>query len=155
MVNAIANVPVAHPCLVKTMSSTRPETPSRPHIDHSHTKGMPRRCKIPSHNQKPGIIKSKRSIQEIKVELRAILNLSFTPDEWQAYLIQKVQDGYDTIFCTGTGYGKSVVFEEIAALGGQRKVTIVIRPLKSLQKDQVCLLTNKHRDNTYCLHTGC
>jgi superfamily II DNA helicase RecQ len=71
-----------------------------------------------------------------------MLKLSFTPDEWQVYLIQRVQDGYDSIFCAGTGYRKSIIFEGIAALGGQKKVTILISPLKVLQKDQVSELLN-------------
>jgi superfamily II DNA helicase RecQ len=62
------------------------------------------------------------------------------PDEWQAHLIQRVLQGYDSIFCAGTGYGKSLIFEGIAALGGRGKVAIVISPLKALQKDQVNLL---------------
>jgi superfamily II DNA helicase RecQ len=142
IVKAITNALVARPYLTRTMNSTPPQTPSRPRIDHSRTKGTPRRRKTPSYNKKPGIKKSKRSIQEIKAELKRILKLSFTPDEWQAHLIQRVQDGYDSIFCAGTGYGKSIIFEGIAALGGQRKVTIVISPLKSLQKDQVSQLAN-------------
>ena len=142
IVKAIANALVARPYLTRTMNSTPPQTPSRPRIDHSRTKGTPRRRKTPSYNKKPGIKKSKRSIQEIKAEPKRILKLSFTPDEWQAHLIQRVQDGYDSIFCAGTGYGKSIIFEGIAALGGQRKVTIVISPLKSLQKDQVSQLAN-------------
>ena len=142
IVKAIANVLVVRLYLTRTMNSTPPQTPSWPRIDHSCTKGTPRRCKTPSYNKKPGIKKSKRSIQEIKAELKRNLKLSFTPDEWQAHLIQRVQDGYDSIFCAGTGYGKSIIFEGIAALGGQRKVTIVISPLKSLQKDQVSQLAN-------------
>jgi len=124
------------------MNSNPPQTPSHPHIDQNLTKRTPRRHKTPSHNRKPGIKKSKRSVQEIQEELKRILKLSFTPDEWQAYLIQRVQDGYDSIFCAGTGYGKSIIFEGIAALGGPRKVTIVISPLKALQKDQVSELAN-------------
>jgi superfamily II DNA helicase RecQ len=124
------------------MNLNPPQTPSRPRIDQNCTKGTPRRHKTPSHNRKPGIKKSKRSVQEIQEELKRILKLSFTPDEWQAYLIQRVQDGYDSIFCAGTGYGKSIIFEGIAALGGPRKVTIVISPLKALQKDQVSELAN-------------
>src|SRR5882762_10803639 len=124
------------------MNSNPPQTPSHPHIDQNLTKRTPRRHKTPSHNRKPGIKKSKRSVQEIQEELKRILKLSFTPDKWQAYLIQRVQDGYNNIFCAGTGYGKSIIFEGIAALGGPRKVTIVISPLKALQKDQVSELAN-------------
>jgi superfamily II DNA helicase RecQ len=86
----------------------------------------------------------KKSIQELQEELKRILKLSFTPEEWQAHLIQQVKQGYDSIFCAGMGYGKSLVFEGIAALGGQGKVTIVISPLKSLQKDQVSIIIILH-----------
>jgi len=119
------------------MNSTEPQTPSRPRVDSTRTKGTPRHRKTPVRKRNPGIKPTKRSINEIQEELKKILKLSFTPEEWQAHLIQRVQQGYDTIFCTGTGYGKSLIFEGIAALGGQKKVTIVISPLKALQKDQV------------------
>jgi len=122
------------------MDSERPQTPTRPQIDSSRSKGTPRRRKTPNRNQNPGIKPVKRSIQALREELKRILKLSFTPEEWQAHLIQRVQQGYDSIFCAGTGYGKSLVFEGIAALGGKRKVTIVISPLKSLQKDQVSII---------------
>jgi superfamily II DNA helicase RecQ len=122
---------------MNTTNTTQPRTPTRPRIDTNCTRGTPRRHKTPRRNKKPGIKPAKRSIQELQEELKKILKLSFTPEEWQAYLIQRVLQGYDSIFCAGTGYGKSLVFEGIAALGGQKKITIVISPLKSLQKDQV------------------
>jgi len=122
------------------MESSRPQTPTKPRIDTTCSKGTPRRRKSPTRNWKPGIKPAKRSIQELREELKRILKLSFTPEEWQAHLIQRVQQGYDSIFCAGTGYGKSLVFEGIAAVRGQRKVTIVISPLKSLQKDQVSII---------------
>jgi superfamily II DNA helicase RecQ len=53
------------------------------------------------------------------------------------HIIQWVKQGYDSIFLAGTRYGKSPVFEDLAVLGGQRKVTIVISPLKALEEDQV------------------
>lgn len=119
------------------MSSTPPQTPLRSRISPARTKGTPRRRKTPSRNRKPGIKAAKRSIDEIRREIQKVLKLSFTPEEWQAHLIQRVQQGYNAIFCAGTGYGKSLVFEGIAALGGRGKVTIVISPLKALQQDQV------------------
>jgi superfamily II DNA helicase RecQ len=122
------------------MESSRPQTPTKPRIDTTRSKGTPRRRKSPTRNRKAGIKPTKRSIQELREELKRILKLSFTPEEWQAHLIQWVQQGYDSIICAGTGYGKSLVFEGIAAVRGQRKVTIVISPLKSLQKDQVSII---------------
>jgi superfamily II DNA helicase RecQ len=127
---------VATPSM-NTTNTTQPRTPTRPRIDTNRTRGTPRRHKTPRRNKKPGIKHAKRSIRELQEELEKILKLLFAPEEWQAYLIQRVLQGYDSIFCAGTGYGKSLVFEGIAALGGQKKITIVISPLKSLQKDQV------------------
>jgi len=37
---------------------------------------------------------------------------------------------------TGTGYGKSLIFEGLAVLGGKGKLVIVISPLKALERDQ-------------------
>jgi len=67
----------------------------------------------------------------------AKLKLSYTPDNWQAHLIQQILQGYDSIFCAGTGYGKSLIFEGLAVLGGSQKLVIVISPLKALERDQV------------------
>ena len=108
MVKAITNMMVACPSLTRTMNMTPLQTPSQPRINHSHTKGTPCRCKTPCHNRKPVIKKLKRSRQEIKAELKRILKLSFTLDEWRVHLIQRVQDGYDSIFCAGKGYRKSI-----------------------------------------------
>jgi superfamily II RNA helicase len=114
-----------------------PRTPPRPRIDQTRSKGTPRRHKTPKRIRNLGIKAPHESIHEIQEELKRKLKLTFTPEEWQACLIQRVKQGYDSIFLAGTGYGKSLVFEGLAALGGQRRVTIVISPLKSLQKDQV------------------
>jgi superfamily II DNA helicase RecQ len=48
--------------------------------------------------------------------------------------------GYDSIFCAGTGYSKSLVFEALAILGGLKKLALVVSPLKVLERDQVCEL---------------
>ena len=45
-----------------------------------------------------------------------MLNLSYTPDDWQVHLIRRILQGYDSIFCAGTGYGKSLIFEGLAVL---------------------------------------
>ncbi|KAI0038104.1 P-loop containing nucleoside triphosphate hydrolase protein, partial [Auriscalpium vulgare] len=55
---------------------------------------------------------------------------------WQAEMIHKIKSGYDAMLVAGTGYGKSVVFEGLAALDKSRSV-IVISPLKALERDQV------------------
>jgi DEAD/DEAH box helicase len=59
------------------------------------------------------------------------------PDDWQVHLIRRILQGYDSIFCAGTGYGKSLIFEGLAVLGGPKKLVIVISPLKALERDQV------------------
>lgn len=65
------------------------------------------------------------------------LKLSYTPDDWQIHLVIRILRGYDSIFLAGTGYGKSLIFEAVAVLGGKQKATIVICPLKALEADQV------------------
>ncbi|KAJ7588809.1 P-loop containing nucleoside triphosphate hydrolase protein, partial [Mycena floridula] len=56
---------------------------------------------------------------------------------WQIHLINRVFQGYDSVFVAGTGYGKSLIFEGLAALGEKGKLVIVVSPLKALEKDQV------------------
>ncbi|KAJ6453856.1 hypothetical protein DFH09DRAFT_1391360 [Mycena vulgaris] len=65
------------------------------------------------------------------------LKLQYVPDDWQIHLIIRILRGYDSIFLAGTGYGKSLVFEAVAVLGGKNKVNIIICPLKALEADQV------------------
>ncbi|KAF8581626.1 hypothetical protein K439DRAFT_1353527, partial [Ramaria rubella] len=67
------------------------------------------------------------------------LRLGYEPHLWQATLIQKIVQGFNSIFCAGTGYGKSLVFEGVAAMQ-KDKTVIVICPLKVLQMDQVCFI---------------
>jgi ATP-dependent helicase YprA (DUF1998 family) len=69
--------------------------------------------------------------------LISVLKLSYTPDEWQVHLIRRILQGYDSIFCAGTGYGKSLIFKGLAVLGGLKKLVIVISPLIALERDQV------------------
>jgi ATP-dependent helicase YprA (DUF1998 family) len=77
------------------------------------------------------------SLDAIRTRLVSILKLSYTPDDWQVHLIRRILQGYDSIFCAGTGYGKSLIFEGLAVLGGVKKLVIVISPLKALERDQV------------------
>jgi hypothetical protein len=56
-------------------------------------------------------------------------------------MVCEILQGY-TIFCAGTGYGNSLIFEGLAVLGGKEKLVIVISPLKALECDQVHLLTS-------------
>ena len=80
---------------------------------------------------------SNLSLTLIRSRLVSKLKLSYTLDDWQVHLIQRILQGYDSIFCAGTGYGKSLVFEGLAVLGGNRKLVVVISPLKALEYDQV------------------
>ncbi|KAF8581877.1 hypothetical protein K439DRAFT_1299728, partial [Ramaria rubella] len=57
------------------------------------------------------------------------------PEAWQRTLIHWIAQGYDCIFCAGTGYGKSLIFEGVAVFE-QKKTYIVISPLKVLEMDQ-------------------
>ena len=77
------------------------------------------------------------SLTSIRSHLIAKLSLLYTPDDWQIHLIRRILQGYDSIFCAGTGYGKSLIFEGLAVLGGNGKLVIVISPLKALEYDQV------------------
>ena len=44
------------------------------------------------------------------------------PDDWQVR-IHRILQGYDSILCAGTSYGKSLVFEGLALLGGKGKLS--------------------------------
>jgi superfamily II DNA helicase RecQ len=50
--------------------------------------------------------------------------------------ILEIKEGNDVIFVAGTGYGKSLIFEGVAALS-KKKTVVVIAPLKALEYDQV------------------
>ncbi|KAJ7670672.1 P-loop containing nucleoside triphosphate hydrolase protein [Mycena polygramma] len=80
---------------------------------------------------------AKLSYAEISTQLVTLLALTSIPDLWQIYLISKILCGFDSAFLAGTGYGKSLIFEGLAVLGGKNKVVIVISPLKALERDQV------------------
>ena len=70
------------------------------------------------------------SLASISRRLISILRLKYVPDDWQVHLIHRILQGYDSIFCAGTGYGKSLIFKGLAVLGGKGKLVIVISPLK-------------------------
>jgi len=94
---------------------------------------------------------SNLSLQSIRERLITSFKLSYSPDDWQVHLIRRILQGYDSIFCAGTGYGKSLVFEALAILGGSRKLVLVVSPLKALERDKVCdlpLIANGINDMT-------
>ncbi|KAJ3530616.1 hypothetical protein NMY22_g8497 [Coprinellus aureogranulatus] len=77
------------------------------------------------------------SIPELGELVKKLLKLSFTPDDWQLNVIHRVLKGYDSVLCAGTGYGKSVIFEALAAIGvATGKAVMVICPIKALEYDQ-------------------
>ena len=80
------------------------------------------------------------SLQSIQQRLIASFKLPYTPDDWQIHLIRRILQGYDSIFCAGTGYGKSLIFEALAVLNGPGKLVLVISPLKALERDQVRII---------------
>ena len=91
------------------------------------------------------------SLDSICTCLIAKLSLLYTPDDWQVHLIWCIFQGYNSIFCAGTGYGKSLVFEGLAVLGGAGKLVIVISPLKALERDQVvCYLLSNFQSLNLC-----
>lgn len=69
--------------------------------------------------------------------IRERLDLDFDPEERQTTLIQRIKQGFDSIFVAGTGYGKSLIFQGLAAASRAGKITMVITPLKALERDQV------------------
>lgn len=56
------------------------------------------------------------SIPSISRRLISTLKFQYTPDDWQVHLVHRILQGFDSIFCAGTGYGKSLVFEGLATL---------------------------------------
>ncbi|KAL1657907.1 P-loop containing nucleoside triphosphate hydrolase protein, partial [Schizophyllum commune] len=70
--------------------------------------------------------------------LKQRFKLPFDVDTWQAHFIRHVLQGYDAFVVAGTGYGKSILFEGVAALVPKpRRLVLVVAPLKALERDQV------------------
>ncbi len=99
----------------------------------------PRRRKLPQNHGLHGTKDLTARLQPaaLRTRLKSALKLTFEPDPWQLELISRVLRGFDTIVCAGTGYGKSLIFEGLAVLGGKNAAVIVISPLKALEQDQV------------------
>lgn len=122
------------------MPPALPQTPRKLVNPPARSPGTPRRRNFPHSKRLQGIRKDDLTTSQIKEKLIKKLKLNFLPDEWQAELISKVRQGYDSIFLAGTGYGKSLVIEGLAALG-KGKAVIAICPIKALERDQVRTLT--------------
>jgi hypothetical protein len=125
----------------------QPQTPSRHSTASRHPPLLPEtpRKRKENANQRLRGIKTKMpenlSLDAIRTRFKSVLKLSYTPDDWQVHLIRRILQGYDSIFSAGTGYGKSLIFEALAVLGGAKKLVIVISPLKALEHNQVFKLS--------------
>ncbi|KAJ7053118.1 P-loop containing nucleoside triphosphate hydrolase protein [Mycena amicta] len=115
-----------------------PQTPrkQRP-ARQSQSPSTPRTRRSPAAARLEGTRPARLTNAQISSELVSKLQLKFVPDDWQVETISRILRGFDSIFLAGTGYGKSLVFQGLAALGGRGKVAIVITPLKALEMDQV------------------
>jgi superfamily II RNA helicase len=120
------------------MSTPESQTPHKPHGPPAPALGTPRRHKAPASTRLQGIKPPALTLAQTSAELVSKLNLSFMPDDWQVHLISRIRQGYDSVFLAGTGYGKSLVFEGLAVLGGQSKMVIIISPLKALDLSGTC-----------------
>jgi ATP-dependent helicase YprA (DUF1998 family) len=120
-----------------------PRTPSRRNKTSQAPRPPPEtpRRRKDNHQQRLQGVKSNLpadlSLESIQQRLINAFNLSYTPDDWQVHLIRRILQGYDSIFCAGTGYGKSLIFEALSVLGTPGKLVLVISPLKALERDQV------------------
>jgi ATP-dependent helicase YprA (DUF1998 family) len=115
-----------------------PTTPTKGNRRRSfHT---PRIHKRTTPSRLTGIKPLNETLAELKTRIKDKLGLSFEMDDWQASMIHRIRKGYDSIFVAGTGYGKSIVFEGLAALRKKRTL-VIISPLKALERDQVCTHT--------------
>ncbi|KAF5340719.1 hypothetical protein D9611_007435 [Ephemerocybe angulata] len=109
----------------------------------------PRKRKPPVQSRLPGIrttLPNNLTLPSIRKRLKKRLKLTYTPDDWQLHLIRRLLQGYDSILCAGTGYGKSLIFEGLAALGGKGKCVVIISPLKALEHDQATQAISKGLD---------
>ena len=62
-----------------------------------------------------------------------------TPYDWQLDVAEAILLGLDSTVIAGTGSGKTIPFM-LPLLAHPEKITIIISPLKVLQRDQVCNL---------------
>lgn len=120
-----------------TMAPPTPQTPTKRRQPAPRSPGTPRRRKYPAAIRLQGVKPDPLTAAQIKEKLIKRLKLAFEPDQWQVEIISRIRQGYDSIFTAGTGYGKSLIFEGLAALGGKNKKLVVVTPIKALERDQV------------------
>lgn len=138
----VPSVPL-HDININLPAIPRPQTPST-HTTSSSTfltaPQTPRKWNTNRNEHLRGIkttLPDNLSLASISRCLVDILLLSYTPDAWQVHVIRRILQGYDSILCAGTDYGKSLIFEGLAVLGALGKLVIIISPLKALEHDQV------------------
>jgi superfamily II DNA helicase RecQ len=97
---------------------------------------------VPPEKSTDGITRSAWSLDRLKDTLKKRLKLpeKFVVLDWQAVLIERILEGYDTIAVAGTGRGKSLIWEGFAAMK-PKKTVVVIEPLKSVEEDMVRLVS--------------
>ena len=118
------------------MGSLHPEVPSTPRRPGRNDYQTPRKHKVSSTAALRGLKNHLENVENVKAKVTKRLKLPFEMDEWQAYMIHRIYQGYDSILIAGTGYGKSLIFQGLAALD-KKKMVLVISPLKALERDQV------------------
>jgi len=137
---------------INHLNISQPQTPTRrstTSINPSTVPETPRKRKGNANQRLRGIkvkLPDNLSLDAIRTRLVSLLKFLYMPDDWQVYLIRRILQGYDSIFCAGTGYGKSLIFEGLAVLAGTKKLVIVISPLKALERDQAEHATEKGID---------
>ncbi|KIJ23500.1 hypothetical protein M422DRAFT_275908 [Sphaerobolus stellatus SS14] len=134
-------MPPTTPCS-KTRIQGAPTTPS-------NIGETPRKHKTPSGIGRVGLRKHSLDPEQIKLGVSKKFKLNYDIDDWQTQTIHKIWSGYDSIACAGTGYGKSIIFEGLAAMQ-PGKTVIVISPLKALERDQARVF--KRVPVVYLLH---
>ncbi|KAK7433877.1 hypothetical protein VKT23_020502 [Stygiomarasmius scandens] len=105
---------------------TTPRKHKRPSTLSQRLQGI--KIRLPSHIKDP---------DHVRLALKTKLSLSFQPDDWQAHLVYRILQGYDSICVAAMGLGKSLIFEGTAKLAGKGRVVLVICPLKALERDQL------------------
>lgn len=90
------------------MPSTTPQTPRKLGPAPPRSPGTPRRRKRQAAKRLQGIKPDRYTLAQITKNLVEKLGLSFQPDEWQIQLISKIRQGYDSIFCAGTGSSSAI-----------------------------------------------
>ncbi|KAF7327774.1 hypothetical protein MKEN_00357100 [Mycena kentingensis (nom. inval.)] len=92
--------------------------------------------------EKAALLRKNRAYTKMRAEIdnKVIGNLL------KVRTISRILQGFDSIFLAETGYGKSLIFEGLAALGAEGKVVIVVSPLKALERDQVAQAEEKGLD---------